>query len=426
MTINRRTFAQRSLATGAAPFIAGGLHLSDVAAQSSTIQLASNQSDQIPRQRVDALVKTFNESQDQYTIDLNVTAHEAFKQQIRTFLASDTPPDVLTWFGGNRMRFFAENNLLLNLDDLYAEHGLEEQFPAGILEVSKGVDGHYYFMPSEYYHWAVYYRPSLFEEVGVEVPETWEQFLAVIDAFSDAGKSAIAIGTQAPWPAAGWFDYLNMRTNGPEFHIELMDGKQAYNSQEVKDTFGHWRELLDKNAFIPQPEAYQWQDSLTSMVQGNAGMMLMGRFIFDSFPDDLEDDLDHFRFPIIDESLLIGEDAPTEGYFASAKAGNVDGAEELLAFIGSAEWQTENYNLGANAGVNLEIDESIYSADTQKGLKMLQDADYIAQFYDRDTHPDLAERGLNAFIEFWNNPDDVDGILDRLDEERKRVYDTES
>ena len=179
MTLSRRSFAKRSMAAGAAPLVAGGLTLPRAAAQSSTIQLASNGSNPEPKLRMEEMVKIFEEQNADYKVEINVTEHEAFKQQVRTFLASDSPPDVLTWFAGNRMRFFADNELLLNLDDLYAEQGLEEKFPAGILEVSKGNDGHYYFMPTSYYHWAVYYRPSLFEEAKVEVPETWEDFLAV-------------------------------------------------------------------------------------------------------------------------------------------------------------------------------------------------------------------------------------------------------
>ena len=201
-----------------------------------------------------------------------------------------------------------------------------------------------------------------------------------------------------------------------------MDGEEAYNSEDVKNAFGYWRELLDRNAFIPQPEAYMWQDALTPMVQGDAAMYLMGGFILDSYPDEAEDDLDFFRFPIIDAGVAVGEDAPTDGFFASAKADNVEGASALLGYLSSAESQQHMFELGASPGVNTEIDESIYDPFTQQGLTMLQESDYIAQFYDRDTHPDMAERGMNAFIEFWNNPDDLDGILDRLDEERQRVY----
>jgi ABC-type glycerol-3-phosphate transport system substrate-binding protein len=312
------------------------------------------------------------------------------------------------------------------LDDLFTENGWDTAYPEGILSVSQGTDDVYYFVPTSYYHWAVWYRPSMFEELGIEIPETWEQFLGVVDALKEAGKVPIAIGTLQPWTAAGWFDYLNMRVNGPEFHIQLMDGEVAYNSQEVKDAFGPWRELLDKQAFLPQPEAYLWQDAVTPFAQGDAGMYLMGRFIVDEFPDELEDDLDFFRFPIIDAGVPLGEDAPTDGFFAAAKAPNPEGALDLLTFLGSAETQQFFVEEGGSPAVHKDVSLDLYDDITRRGVEMLQESDLIAQFYDRDTHPDMAERGMSAFQEFWNNPDDLDGILDRLDEERKRVFEAEA
>lgn len=399
----------------------------NVAAQdASVVNLASNAGDPEPRRRLAGQIENYNASQSDYTVEVNTTAHEDFKQAIRTYLASDEPPDVLTWFAGNRMRFFANNDLLMPLDDLYAETGWDTILPEGIRSVSQGEDGTYYFVPTSYYHWAVWYRPSMFEEMGLEPPTTWEEFLGVVDASKEAGKIPITIGTQMPWTAAAWFDYLNMRQNGPEFHISLMDGNEAYNSQEVKDAFGRWRELLDKEAFIPQPEAYAWQDALTPLVQGDATMYLMGRFLYDSFPDDTQDDLDFFQFPIIDEGVPVGEDAPTDGYFAAAGAPNPEGAMALLSYLGSAESQQWNVEEGGDPAVHPDVPLDLYNEPTRKGLEMLQGADYIAQFYDRDTHPDLAERGMSAFVEFWNNPDDLDGILDRLDEERQRVYESDS
>lgn len=428
--LNARLSRRRAAALGAGAAglgIAGnplGFHLH--AQERSTINLASNASDPAPRERLAGQIENFNASQDQYTVEINTTAHEDFKQAIRTYLASDSPPDVLTWFAGNRMRFFSNNNLLMPLDDLYTENGWDTTLAEGIRAVSKGDDGSYYFVPTSYYAWAVWYRPSVFEEIGVEPPTTWDEFLAVVDAASDAGKVPITIGTQMPWTAAAWFDYFNMRVNGPEFHISLMDGKEAYNSEDVKNAFGPWRELLDRNAFIPQPEAYAWQDALTPLVQGDAAMYLMGRFLYDSFPDDSQDDLDFFQFPIIDEGVPVGEDAPTDGYFASVNAPNPEGAKALLSYLGSAESQTWNVEQAGDPAVHPDVSLDLYNDATRRSVEMLQEADYIAQFYDRDTHPDLAERGMSAFIEFWNNPDDLDAILDRLDEDRKRVYESDS
>ena len=426
----RRELARRGAALGVSvPALAGlfsAAELTALAQDGGTVNLASYSSDPEPRARLEGLIENYNSDNPGTSVEINTTEHEAFKQAIRTYLASDSPPDVLTWFAGNRMRFFSRNDLLMPLDLLYEENGWEEAYPPGILSVSQGGDGSYYFVPSSYYHWAIWYRPSMFEELGLEVPETWDQFLGLVDSLSEAGKVPISIGTLAPWTAAGWFDYLNMRQNGPEFHIQLTDGEVAYNSQEVKDTFGRWRELLDRNAFLPQPEAYSWQDAVTPFAQGDAGLYLMGRFIVDQFPDELEDDLDFFRFPIMDEGIPVGEDAPTDGFFASVKAPNPEGAMELLTFLGGAEAQTYLVEEGGSPAVHQDVPLDLYDDITRRGVEMLQESDFIAQFYDRDTHPDMAERGMAAFIEFWNNPDDLDGILDRLDEERQRVFEAEA
>jgi multiple sugar transport system substrate-binding protein/raffinose/stachyose/melibiose transport system substrate-binding protein len=200
-----------------------------------------------------------------------------------------------------------------------------------------------------------------------------------------------------------------------------MEGQQAYNSDQVKETFAHWRELLDLGAFIEQPESYLWQDAVTPLAQGEAAMYLMGQFIKDSYPDEGEGDLDFFRFPIIND-VPIGEEAPTDGYFAAAGAKNVEGAMALLAYMGGQEsqegWAEEVGRIAVNRGVPLDM----YAADVQKGIQMLQESDFVAQFYDRDTTPEMAERGMAAFIEFWNDPDAIDSILDGLEAERERIF----
>ena len=429
--LSRRSIVRRAAALGLATPALGALlaaRPSLVGAQDGSVSLSSYSSDPEPRRRMEMTAEAFQSSSD-VSVELNTVEHEAFKQAIRTYLASDDPPDVLTWFAGNRMRFFSDKGLLLPLDELYQEQGWEEKFPQGILEVSKGSDGAFYFVPTSYYHWGVYYRPSLFEQAGIEAPpETWEQFLGAIDALKEADLIPITIGTNQPWTAAAWFDYLNMRTNGPEFHIQLMEGEVSYDSVEVKDTFAHWKELLDRQAFIDQPEALLWQDAVTPLVQGEAAMYLMGRFIEDQLAtlEATDVDIDFFRFPTITEGVPVGEDAPTDGFFASAKAENAETAKELLAYLGSAEAQSMQVEEGGSPAVNQEVSLDLYDESTAKGLEMLQSSDYIAQFYDRDTHPDMAESGMAAFIEFWNNPDDADRILADLDKERLRVFEQES
>jgi ABC-type glycerol-3-phosphate transport system substrate-binding protein len=390
-------------------------------AQSNVVTFSSNQSDPLPRAFTQQMVASWNEANPELQVELSTVAHEDFKNAIRTYLAADPSPDVLTWFAGERAAFFIDRGLIGDFSDAWEANGLDDTFAPGFTALATSGEGKY-FLPTSYYWWAVYYRPSIFEQVGVEAPiETWDELLAACDAFNAAGIAPFAIGTKFRWPAAAWFDYINMRTNGPQFHIDLMLLKESYEDERVKQTFAHWQELLDHNCFIEDPAAYDWNEALDIMVQDEAAMYLMGGFITDSFPDELESDLDFFRFPIINPDMPIGEDAPTDGYFMSANAANPEGAKEVLMYLGSQEVQQQAFDELGRLPTRTDVDISAASEATQKGINLIQTADYVAQFYDRDTTAEMADAGLSAFVEFWDDPSAIDDILARLEEDRLRI-----
>jgi multiple sugar transport system substrate-binding protein len=76
-------------------------------------------------------------------------------------------------------------------------------------------------IPYTYYQWGVYYREDIFNELGLSEPATWEEEVANCQVIIDSGRKCYTIGTKFLWTAGGWFDYLNMRTNGFDFHMAL-------------------------------------------------------------------------------------------------------------------------------------------------------------------------------------------------------------
>ncbi|RME10295.1 MAG: carbohydrate ABC transporter substrate-binding protein [Ardenticatenia bacterium] len=377
--------------------------------------------DPTPRKADEELVQMFKEKHPDIEVIHSIVAHEDFKQAIRAYLTSSSPPDVLTWFAGNRLRFFVNNGQVMDISDVWQEQGWLESYPKGFVALSS-VGDRQYFVPTSWYWWAIYYRPSIFEQYGITPPQTWDELLAACDTLSANGITPITIRTKYRWTAAAWFDYINMRVNGPEFHISLMEGKERYDDPRVRKVFDYWKQLFDHNCFIEDASAYSWQEALTFMIQGDAAMYLMGDFIRDSFPDELENDLDFFRFPIIDPNVPIGEDAPTDGYFIPANAQHPDTAKEFIAFVGSAEVQEYFARTLGRLATNGDVDISVYTPVQQKGIKMIQEADYVAQFYDRDTTPPMADKGMNGFMEFWANPDRIDDILADLEKARQEIF----
>jgi len=389
--------------------------------EKSVLIYNSMHGDPEPRAADEEIVKNFMEANPDIEVIHSIVAHEDFKTAIRAYLTASTPPDVLTWFAGNRARFFIDNDQIMDISDVWESEGWNDSYPKGFQALST-VDGKQYFLPTSWYWWAVYYRVSIFDELGLEVPETWDEFLAVNETLKDNGYIPIAIGTKYRWTAAAWFDYLNMRINGPEFHINLMLGTESYDDPRVAKVFEYWRVLLDNGYFLEDAAAYAWAEALEPLIAGEAAMYLMGDFIRDSVPDEIEADLDFFRFPIIDSSILIGEDAPTDGYFLAANAPNPEAAKQFLAYLGSVEVQTYNAEQLGRLPTNSGVDRTLFNESQQKGMELIDGADFVAQFYDRDTTPEMADEGMNAFMAFWDDPDSIDELLVELEAVRQEIF----
>src|SRR5262249_23498501 len=126
---------------------------------------------------------------------------------------------------------------------------------------------------------------------------------------------------------------------------------------------------------------------------------------------------------ILDPKVKIGEDAPTDGYFLAAKGANLDGAKKFLAFLGSKEIGQKAVDELGRLPVRTDIDTSKFTAAQKQGIKLIQTADYVAQFYDRDTTPPMAEVGLNAFGGFFADygKTDIDTMLKTLEDARAQI-----
>lgn len=380
----------------------------------------SNLSDPAPKEAFRVMVDRFEEEYPDIDVTLNTFDHEAYKTAIRNFLASDAP-DIALWFAGNRMKFFVDQGLFMDISDVWEDAGFNETMASSRPTLT--VDGAQYGVPWGYYQWGVFYRTDIFEEHGLSEPETWDEFLEVSQTLKDNDITPISIGTQYLWTAAGWFDYLNLRINGFDYHMSLMDGEASYLDSELDEVFDTWQELIDRDFFLENHATYSWQEAQAPFINGEAAMYLIGNFITPDLESaDVLEDTGFFQFPQINPEVGMYEDAPMESYHIPSGAENVEEAKLFLEFVSRpdilADFAYEVGNIPPN-NESREPDDRF----TRAGFEMLNEADGLAQFYDRDTSPDMADIGMEGFQEFMVNPDRVDEIRERLDRERERIFD---
>ncbi|HET7476912.1 MAG TPA: ABC transporter substrate-binding protein [Dermatophilaceae bacterium] len=387
------------------------------AAGAKSVTLGSSASDAVPKAAIAAMVAGAKAAAG-VDVKVNTVPHNDFQNNINNYLKG-SPDDVFTWFAGFRMRTYAAQGLAAPIDDVWAKIG--SKFADSFAQASTGDDGKKYFVPLYNYPWAVFYRPTVFQKFGYTAPKTLDELAALCQKMKGDNLTPIAFGDKDGWPAFGTFDYINMRQNGYDFHIELMAHKHSWEDPKVKAVFDTWKRLLPYHATGSLGRT--WEEAAQTVVKKTSGMYLLGSFVGQQWPKG-DTDIDFFPFPAIDTAH--GQDAieaPIDGFMLSLKGANNPAAKDLLAYIGSAKAADTYLATDSNdvAAVN-DADTSKYTPLQKKAAELISSAKSISQFLDRDADPAFANNAaLPAFQNFIKNGD-IDATCKSLEAQAKQIY----
>lgn len=375
--------------------------------------------DPIPLAAMEALIADFEAANPDIDVQLTNFDHEGYKTAIRNFLTADSP-DLANWYAGNRMAPFVTSGQFMDVTDVWEANGLNDAL--GSAAASMTIDGKKWGVPYTYYQWGIYFNRDAYKAAGVEEPKSWDEFVSNCEKFKAAGIDCVTTGSKALWPVAGIFDYLSLRTNGYEWHMDLTAGKVEWTDQKVRDVFAQWAKIQPYTT--ANHAAIDWQDAAALLVQGKAANYVMGNFAVGVFKEGgmTNDNLGFMVFPEITPGLPRAEEAPTDTIHIPAGAKNVEDAKTFLAFVASADaqtkWNTAVGQLPTNKNSSVPAEDPFLVA----GFESLSGAYALAQFFDRDAPAEMAKAGMEGFQEFLVKPDNLDAILTRLEKVRAKVY----
>ncbi|AME27250.1 MULTISPECIES: ABC transporter substrate-binding protein [Burkholderiaceae] len=410
-------FRRFAVASAAATVLAGLAPIASVDAATLTVNVSARGNQRSTWQ--DAFDKFKKANPD---VDLKVTyiAEEAYKVQMGGWLATD-PPDVVSWHDGERMAYYAQRGLLEDLTPDWNKGGWSEQYKS--VKEASTYKGKQYAAPLGYDAYGFFYRKDLFEKAGVKSePKTWDEFLDACKKLKASGVAPIAVAARDSWTLAAWFDYLDLRINGNAFHQQLMAGEIPYTDARVKKVYTVWKTLIEDHYFIDNALAFDLDAIAPFLANGKASMMLMGTFFSASVPASVKSQTGFFRFPVIDTKVPMAEDGPVNVLLIPAKAKNKADAHKLLAFMEQPE-----INAGLAQGWGQLPSNSKAAAPddaiSRVGFQILSSTlGGIAQFYDRDMTKEMADEGMKAMQQFYSDPSQLDSVLGRLEQTRKRIY----
>ena len=326
-------------------------------------------------------------------------------------------PDVVFWNASQRLIDYAEKGAVAPITALWKQENLDANFS----HVKSAVTwkNEVYGLPVSYYHWGIYYRKSLLDQYG-GVPATWDAFIARCQQLQNAGITPIGLGAMNHWPAAAWFDYLNLRINGLPFHQQLLTGKVSFHDPRVQKVLNEWKKLIDPQFFNADSATLDWQEVLPFFYRKQMAFTLIGNFVSTAFPPEMVGDIGFMPFPNLSTNMPLYEEAPLDVLIIPKLAKNQNDAQTFIKFMARADVQSQlNESLGflpPNKSGTVGQDAFI-----KAGANLLKNAKGVSQYFDRDTLPAFDAKAvplLAAFVRHGN----AKNLSDQLEQVRLEVF----
>ncbi|MCC8049650.1 MAG: extracellular solute-binding protein [Clostridiales bacterium] len=146
------------------------------------------------------VIERFNEDYDGvYHVTAITTNLEEYYTKLNSLVAAGDTPDVFIVSPGPNLDVYVDPGIAAPLDEYLEADGWKETFSSDAVFSQMTYDDSIYAVPLNIAAACVFYNTEMFENAGVEVPTTWDEFLEVCQALQDAGYTPISISAGTAW-----------------------------------------------------------------------------------------------------------------------------------------------------------------------------------------------------------------------------------
>jgi len=243
---------------------------------------------------IEAVIREFNEVNSDIVVTASFYDTDGIKDACKIAASSGTLPSMWFNWGGSLGGFYSDNGLTYDLTNYAKEHNWDNIFTAGVLDLVTR-DGKVTGYPTSFNALAPYYRVDIFQQLGLSIPTTLEEFEAVCAELKANGITPITTAGQYGWHLMRFVELLIEHYAGAELHDAMNEFRESYDNPAVTQAFIKYKEFVDLGYF---PEGFLTaspEDTRLAMFTGTAAMDIQGPW-YDSFI--LQDGQDMSRFGV--------------------------------------------------------------------------------------------------------------------------------
>jgi glucose/mannose transport system substrate-binding protein len=314
-----------------------------------------------------------------------------------------TPPAAMQFNTGKQFDDLVENDLLRDVDQLATEQKWKSIMPAAIMTAITR-NGKVYAVPVDIHgqNWLWLSKAAL-AKAGAPEPTNWDDVFPALDKLKAAGLIPLAFSGQKVWER-NLFNAVLIGKGGSALWTSIYGKRDAAAAatpqfKAVAETYGKLRAYID-----PGAPGRNWNDATSLVIQGKAGMQIMGDWAKGEFAAAGQTAGKDFACTILSNEggYVMGGDV-----FAFPKLKDPAQQTAQIALAKSMldpETQIRFSEKKGSIPVRLDVDVSSLDMCAQKAEKMLADKNHQIAAQELLSPPAMTGAIEDVISQYWNNP----------------------
>jgi raffinose/stachyose/melibiose transport system substrate-binding protein len=318
----------------------------------------------------DRAIEIFEDSHPGVTVEFEEKGFEQIQDTAQMVLNSDDGPDIMEYNKGNATAgLLSSQGLLADLTEPAEDRGWSDLLSSSLQTTAvynaDGTmgSGNWYGVPNYGEFVLVYYNQDMFDEYGVEVPTTLEEFEAVMDTFVEAGVTPLAVGG-AEYPAQQIWYQLALANADRDFvnAFQLGEGDVDFHGPEMTAGAERFVEWVEAGYISPDATGIPAEDMGVSFTAGDFPILISGTWWFGRFVDEITS-FEWSTFPFPGTDLHLGSSGNL--WVVSENSENKELAYDFIDITMSEEVQNL---LGNSGGIPVAADPAAISDERSQEL----------------------------------------------------------
>ena len=352
-------------------------------------------------------------------IDTAITGGDNARGTTVNRIIGGNPPTAAQFNISKQFVDLVEQGLLQSLEEVASAEGWRDFiYPPELIETCE-FEGEFYCVPVNIHSWQwMWINNDVYKQVGLPVPQTFEDFLAGAPTIQAAGIIPLALGGQG-WQESGMFDVVASSIMGFPLMRSVYRDKDldAFRDGRFESVLNTYREL---NQFTDEGSPGRlWNDTTAMVIEGKAAMQVMGDWARGEFAVAGMEAMKDYScvIPGKEKYVALGGDV-----FVFPKNDDPKVKDTQLAMASmmvNPTVQAKFNNAKGSLPMRLDVDTSAADACMQMGLDLIQNPDAIMRESDDWNTPAFTAAWGDIISEFRNDPnytvaqamDDLEGVL---------------